>query len=383
MTIRRWAAKRFLLSGALLLAAGCGGGGGNSSNSAPQQLPPPAPCTLLANNLPANQAINLPGCLSGGCTTGAALRDLVLDSSNVYWFEFDTTKGATGGSIKTIAKTGGSVTTVVSGLQAVNDFVVDDSNIYWTEEDIASGAGAIKTVPKTGGAVTVLATGTQPGLNGDVFTPDGIAVDSTFVYWQDINPPLRRVPKMGGAAVELGKLGGAHRMVIDAGFAYIYGAGGSGIARYPLSGGSVQVLASGSGMNVDGNIAVDDKYVYGENSANGPHGNVFEVPIGGGAAIFVVQNLRSPSIAIDGSYIYYVGEAYAGQSAVSKVPKMGGVSTAYPNCVPQNPVPPGAPPVPLAGVGTVAVDSTNVYVMGWQLGTPASAGVGALAMFPK
>ena len=60
--------------------------------------------------------------------------------------------------------------------------------------------------------------------------------------------------------VELPALG-AHRMVIDAGFTYIYGVSGSGIARYPLSGGSVQVLATwpGPGTYVDGEMWVDDK----------------------------------------------------------------------------------------------------------------------------
>jgi hypothetical protein len=379
MTIRRLARDRFLLSSALLLAAGCGGGG-NSSNSGPQQLPPPAPCSVLATNLQVHQGINLPGCLpGGGCSTGAAMRDLLLDNSNVYWFEFDTAKGATGGSINSIAKAGGSVTTVVSGLQAVNDFVVDDSNVYWTEVDIASGSGAIKTVPKTGGAVTVLAVGTPPGFNGDVFTPDGIAVDSTFVYWQDINPPLRRVPKMGGLAVELPSLGG-HRMVIDAGFTYVYGVSGPRVARYPLSGGSVQVLANWSGIYADGDIWVDDKYVYGENLADAPNGSVFEVPIGGGSPIFVVQNLKFPhSIAIDSSYIYYVGQAAnPGPGGVYKVPKAGGSPTAYPNCVPAVNYQP-----PLGGVGLVAVDSTNVYVIGAPFGTQGSAGVGALATFPK
>jgi hypothetical protein len=366
----------------------CGGGGG--SNEGPGALPAAAQCTLLATNFKMDQGINLPGCLTGGCSTGNAMRQLVLDSSNVYWFEFDSTKGATGGSINSIVKTGGSVTTVVSGLQGVNSIAVDDSNVYWTEYDIVQGNGAIKTVPKTGGPVTVLATGTPFGFNGDVFAPGAIALDSTFVYWSDINPTLRRVLKTGGGAAELATFGGA-RMVVDAGFSYIYGVTGAStgavgpttVARYPLSGGSVEVLAMGTGMSVDGDIWVDNKYLYGQSYGNAPDGDVFEVPIGGGAPIFVVKGLNTPhSIAIDNTYIYYAAPGVTpGPGGVMRVPKTGGAPTAYTNCVPVAGGTSTQPP--LAGVGLVAVDSTNVYVMGGPSGTSGPDAPGALAVFPK
>jgi hypothetical protein len=238
-----------------------------------------------------------------------------------------------------LPKGGGSVATVVNGLQGVNDFVVDSTNVYWTEYDVVSGNGAIKTVAKTGGAVTVLATGTPPGLNGDVFDPGPIAVDSTYVYWMDMNSTLRRVPKTGGTAVETSVGGlGAQRMVIDAGSVYLYGITGGQtpatsrtVFRYPLSGGSVQVLATGSEMAVFGNVALDDTNFYGANWDGAPNGDVFEVPIGGGAPIFVVTHLNNPrNFAIDTSNIFYSGNiTNPGATGVFKVSKTGGTPTLY------------------------------------------------------
>jgi hypothetical protein len=94
--------NQFLLTTALLLTTGCGGG--SSGNQQPLSIA--APCSSLASNLPVAQGVNLPGCLAGGCSTGFAVNDLVLDTANVYWFGFDSTKGATGGSINSVAKGG-------------------------------------------------------------------------------------------------------------------------------------------------------------------------------------------------------------------------------------------------------------------------------------
>lgn len=321
---------KLILSVALLLiTAGCSGGsnsGGSyagGSNGTPPPPPTPAVCNVLASNL------NIQGILPHGQSAGFVFTaQPVLDSTNVYWVEFDTTQGTTGGSIRTIPKKGGQVMVLASGLSGVNDIELDSTNVYWTEYDINSnsGNGAIKTVAKTGGAITVLATGTPPGVNGDVSFPAALAVDSTFVYWHDINPGIRRVPKTGGTVVELaGSPLGAERMTFDAAGTNLYFDTGSmpgqgtTVGRWAPSGGPVQVLASGVGSNVVGGIALDGNFFYGV-STDAPNGNVFEVPIGGGAPIYVVQNLYNPhNVAIDASNIYYA----PGTGGVFKVPKTG------------------------------------------------------------
>lgn len=370
---------------AMVAVAACGGGGGGGSNSSSPPPPQLAACTSLASNLKLEGSANPPGCASGACSSGFAFQLLVLDNSNVYWFEYDATNGAaTGGSIRTVPKAGGSVTTVVSGLRGVNNFVIDDSNVYWTEYDIVQGNGSIKTVPKLGGPVTVLATGTPPNLTTDVFFPTGIAVDSTFVYWTDFDGPIRRIPKSGGIAIDLSTAGGGLRTAIDAGSTYLYANGGSNpgqgatIARYPLSGGAAQILATGVGSNSVGGIALDDQYLYGVAVDAAPKGSVFEVPIGGGAPIYVAPNQNDPqNVAIDANFIYYIS-----QNRVNKIPKAGGTPTAYSNCSVPNM---GTSTNPLLSlVNEVAVDNTDVYVMGVPFGQNSDGrSPGELAKFPK
>src|ERR1700752_4800325 len=131
ITCRRAAMPAVLVASLIpVLAAGCGGGGGYGGGGGNSPQPSLAPCTSLATNLKLDGGANPPGCGSGNCSTGFAFQLLVLDNSNVYCFEYDATNGAaTGGSIRTVPKAGGSVTTVVSGLRGVNNFVVDDSNV--------------------------------------------------------------------------------------------------------------------------------------------------------------------------------------------------------------------------------------------------------------
>jgi hypothetical protein len=145
----------------------------------------------------------------------------------------------------------------------------------------------------------------------------------------------------------------------------------------------VEVLAMGTGMSVDGDIWVDNQYLYGQSYANAPDGDVFEVPIGGGAPIFVVTNLdHIHTIAIDNNYIYYSSPVVSpGPGAVMRVAKSGGAPTAYKNCVPVAGGTSTQPP--LNGVGSVAVDSSNVYVMGSPFGTGGPNAPAALATFPK
>src|SRR5205085_7229643 len=99
-----------------------------------------AACTVLASGMKFQQSL-------GGASTGFAVTKLTLDSSAVYWFEYDTSLGIAGGSLRRVPKSGGTVAVLASGLGGVNDFAVDSSSIYWTEFDIPTGNGAIKSAP--------------------------------------------------------------------------------------------------------------------------------------------------------------------------------------------------------------------------------------------
>ena len=100
-----------------------------------------------------------------------------------------------------------------------------------------------------GGTVDILAAGVPAGSDFDVFAPQGLALDTEFVYWGEEvgGAAIRRVPKAGGTVVDIGR--GQNfkptSIVVDASFIYIAEANLAGrILRIPLGGGSLLDLAA-------------------------------------------------------------------------------------------------------------------------------------------
>ena len=179
----------------LLMLHGCGSGGDNSNGgSSSSGNTGTLQCTLLATG-----SVFSPGFNDG------FIYQIAIDASNVYWYDVNTSNNT--GTIKSVSKNGGPVTSLASGLGGVHDFTIDDTSIYWTEHNLGTGAGSIKSVPKAGGAVVVLASGTPAGSTFDVFGPNGIALDSTFVYWGEAvgGGAVRRVPKAGGPVIDINR----------------------------------------------------------------------------------------------------------------------------------------------------------------------------------
>src|SRR6185295_565250 len=95
---------------------------------------------------------------------------LAVDSTNVYWWEFDDTQSA--GVIREVPLTGGTPTTLVSASSGVEAIALDAANIYWVD-----AYGKIMKAPLSGGTSTVLATLAADDLHSS------LAVDATNVYW--------------------------------------------------------------------------------------------------------------------------------------------------------------------------------------------------------
>jgi hypothetical protein len=334
----------------LLIA--CGGGGG-SSPSTPST--PTANCgTILAANI-SNQNPD-------PATAGFALLDIIIDEDTVYWFEYDATQGQTGGSLKSFPKSGGAVTILASSLGGVNAIATDGTDLYWTEFDIGSGDGSVNKVPKGGGAVTILASGFPLAEGGgtslfDVYFPKGIALDASYVYWgeQVGLGAIRRVPKMGGPVLDLGRGQGfgPNSIVMDAGF--IYGVDGSKASRLPIAGGTVQVLASGL---VNPFSAVLDAGSLYWVELTSPSGKVAKIPKAGGTVTTLVSNLDNPkNVALDDTFAYFT----TSPDGLQKVLKSGGTPANGGNCSPD-----GSGPA-----FKVVVDTLEIY---WTMGDATGVG---------
>jgi hypothetical protein len=122
-----------------------------------------------------------------GTCNNSYYRGLAVDSTNVYWADKHSN------TINKVAKNGGSITVLASGLNEPESVAVDSTSVYWTE----AGSGSVKKVAINGGVVTTLAQ----GLN----YPLGIALNSTNVYWAEHNSSgtIKTVDKNGGTVTTL------------------------------------------------------------------------------------------------------------------------------------------------------------------------------------
>jgi hypothetical protein len=144
--------------------------------------------------------------LASGMSLNGTGRQLRVDSTSVYWFEFGTVDAlgddhSTNGSVKKVALDGGVVTTVVSGVGTSFDaadnctlagcgggtgapFAIDATSLYWFSDYWGDGIPpTLYRLPLCGGTPTALASGP--------WAPNAIVVDSTSVYWNNGGAVMR------------------------------------------------------------------------------------------------------------------------------------------------------------------------------------------------
>src|SRR3989338_8856135 len=223
-------------------------------------------------------------------TSGQSTYHIAVDSTNTYWTDY-----ATSGTVKKVSISGGTVTTLASGLNKPLDIAVDSTNVYWTEYN---SSGTVKKVSISGGTVTTLAS----GLNN----PASIAIDSTNVYWTENNSSgtVKNVSISGGTVTTLASgQSYPYGIAVDSTNVYWTEFTTTGtVKKVSISGGTVTTLASG--LNEPWDIAIDSKNVYW--TENNSTGTVKKVSISEGTVTTVASGLNYPiGIAVDSTSIYW------------------------------------------------------------------------------
>jgi hypothetical protein len=246
---------------------------------------------------------------------------------------------------------------------------VDDVNIYWTT--VGSTEGSVLSIPKCGGVVTTIAS-KQP-------EPGPLAVDATNVYWlnsgnfgprMDNTGTVMKVSKGGGTPVQLSIMIAAIDLSLSADPTRLYFAGQAGaVTQLAIVGGAEGKLAQDPVTEASGFVAVDATNVYWTTTANPSTmrpGDVLAVPLGGGTLTTLASRVDSASgIAVDATSAYWVEGPGLGAGGKDSTQNLMQVPLG------------GGTPVTLATaklgqgmLGTVAVDATTAYWTTFQERAP-------------
>jgi hypothetical protein len=235
---------------------------------------------------------------------------IAVDATNVYW----TTE--VGLTIMKIPRAGGASTTLFSGQktdQTPAGIVVSSSSLYWTNQ----GDDTVSKTPVAGGASRRFAFTDQ---STEYPIAQGIAADADRLYWanagfctgqpQKCSGLVLTVPLEGGSIQTLAEAQGApESFAVDSTNVYWTDLQTGTLMALAKSGGTPVTLASGQ-VEPD-YIAVDGTSVYW--TAPGVmtnEGTVMKVSVGGGEITTLASGQMVPrGIAVDDSSVYWTNEA--------------------------------------------------------------------------
>lgn len=309
-------------------------------------------------------------CINGYCASNVCISspqilvdnltnpfDLTLDSSNIYWIE----KNVTGGALRRVPKSGGSVVTLSPNLAEPTAVIVDASYAYVLERNGGSN-GMIHRIPLTGGSPDLVVNGLNGAVNhliqsgtnlywgdysmGGVIrtAPKGVNVtssivaqgngmlnlqtvtaidtDGTYLYVRNDSYQMLRFPISGGSPTILGSAGTTDfldAIRVFGGSVYFISPRESRLGSISAGGGAMSTLAL-VGNAGPSDLAVDSSSVYFIDPA-APGGSVRRVGIGGGQLKTYYSGINSIGIEVDSSHVYWITYNTANQGKVMRAPK--------------------------------------------------------------
>jgi hypothetical protein len=259
---------------------------------------------------------------------------IVVDANNVYWTAMQVSNGFTGGlfgEVMQCSKCGckNPIVLVNETSYIPQGIAVDSTYVYWGSTD------EIMRVPIGGGARTTFASTQAVG---------GIVSDANDLYWSNGKDAVMKAPREGGRpTVVANATASAYVAAVDATNVYWTDMSSGTISKAPVGGGAATVLATGQSA---GALALDATNVYWTNYDNDqPGATVMTIPIAGGTPTTLASGIRGPAgIAVGRSSVYWTSD-----NAVKEVPLGGGATTTL--------VPSNAYQAPMG----IVADSTSVY----------------------
>jgi hypothetical protein len=282
----------------------------------------------------------------GGPDQGGS--ELVLDNTKLYWVE--NTR-----NIESVPTAGGATTTLASFTYYPEGLAVDTSHVFWASSSFSLDGGFIESAPTSGGSPATIASGLS--------NPAAIATDGTNVYFTaatatsycsaGVTPCTGYVLSMPVGGGTISTLASSPGLGVSLFLAHgqLYWTTGDGrVLTVPTSGGTPRQLA----YEVTYGLAVvaDQAAAYWTNSA----GEVKRLPLDGGKpTVLAAGQTPIAALAVDESSVYWINlsgtcSVPGAPCGVLKVPIDGGPVTVIPS-------PDGG------AFDGLAVDDTSLYLL--------------------
>jgi hypothetical protein len=256
--------------------------------------------TQTDNNNCGGCGLTCTACAAGECVVTLATNipnanQIVLNAIKAY-----VTSATATGAIYSMSLSGGGAINLTQGYNQnfPEGITVDSTYVYWTN----TGDNTVKRMPLGGAAAPVTVASSQQN-------PTFMAIDATNVYWTNDNTP-GAVMKMNRSTSVVstlaGGLGDPAGIAVDSTYAYVADTGDDYVIKVLLSTGAVAAQLT-TFQNNPFALAIDSTNVYFTNSASTGDARQVAQSASMNAGTVLGSSSLPTGIASDGTNVYYLG----------------------------------------------------------------------------